>query len=100
MPPRSHTAQPVQLDLGLSARQSEIQRVFLGWDRPLLPLSVEYFLAQDVGDPIDLRSFLVVTPASRAGARLLEALVLHSGPKRALLPPLSLIHISEPTRPY
>jgi len=77
----------VQLDLGLSARQSEIQRVFLGWDRPLLPLSVEYFLAQDVGDPIDLRSFLVVTPASRAGARLLEALVLHSGPKRALLPP-------------
>lgn len=62
--------------------------MFLGWDRPLLPLVVERLLANAQGFPIDLRHLLIVTPVARAGSRLLESLVLRAEESgRTILPP-------------
>lgn len=77
-----------QLELGFQTAPREVDRVFLGWDRPLLPLVVDHLLARAKGSPIDLRHLLVVTPVARAGSRLLESLVLRAEETgRTVLPP-------------
>jgi ATP-dependent helicase/nuclease subunit B len=77
-----------QLELGFQTASREVERVFLGWDRPLLPLVVDHLLAHAKGAPIDLRHLLIVTPVARAGSRLLESLVLRAEESgRTILPP-------------
>ncbi|MEI8038221.1 MAG: PD-(D/E)XK nuclease family protein [Verrucomicrobiota bacterium] len=57
-----------------------VERVFLGWDRPLVTLAVDWLLAR--GD--QLPRLLVVVPTSQSGRRLREALAEQAG---ALLAP-------------
>jgi hypothetical protein len=90
MPRRPRPSLPGQLAFGFSSNESprEVERVFLGWDKPLLPLAIDRLLQHDNHKTLDLRTFIVVTPVARAGARMLESLVLRAeAAGRALLPP-------------
>jgi ATP-dependent helicase/nuclease subunit B len=67
-----------------------IERYFLGWNRPLLPLAAR-FLAErypPAGGVLDLRRISVVTPGGRAGRRLVELLLDEATARGArLIPP-------------
>jgi len=70
-----------------------VHRVFLSWDRPLLPQAVE-FLARgwNGGGPLDLSRWLVVVPTRQAGRRLREALAGHAAERgAAVFPPRVLL---------
>jgi ATP-dependent helicase/nuclease subunit B len=66
-----------------------IQRVFLGWDEPLLPLAARFLCERYAGDGVaDLQNVCAVLPGARAGRRLKELLfeeALRSGLR--LVPP-------------
>ncbi len=71
--------------------KNQPKRIFLGWDRPVVDLAVEYLL-QRAGDGsggwVDLSELLVVVPTRNAGRRLREALALAAdGDGRGMLPP-------------
>ena len=72
---RKYPPSSAQLELGFSQPPREIERVFLGWSKPLLPLTVEYLFREAGDDLLDLRHLIVAAPVARAGGRLLEALV-------------------------
>lgn len=83
------------------------RRVFLGWDAPALPGAARVLAAHYATSAgMDLRTAVVVTPAARAGRRLME-LLLEEAESRgsALTPPRTVTvgHVPEllyrPTRP-
>ena len=52
---------------------SLVQRIFLGWDGPALPRAAKRMAEVYAGaEGLDLRQIVVVTPAARAGRRLVE----------------------------
>lgn len=54
---------------------ANLQRHFLGWERPLLPQAVEFLAGSwQGGGPLDLSGMLVVVSTRQAGRRLREAL--------------------------
>lgn len=78
---------PGQLAFGFVQTPREVERVFLGWDDPLLPSTVARLVPTGRG-LLDLRGLLIAIPSTRAGSRLLEALVRQAElDHRALLPP-------------
>jgi hypothetical protein len=66
-----------------------LQRVFLGWDRPILWSALDWLAAHfRQGDRWDLSQLIIVLPSSLAGRRLLEYLVIQADEaKWYLLPP-------------
>lgn len=66
----------------------ELTQHYLGWDRPLLTLAVE-FLARDWEEgPLDLTHLAVVVPTRNASRRLREGLALFAATRHAgVLPP-------------
>ncbi|MBT8398343.1 MAG: hypothetical protein HKO65_03080 [Gemmatimonadetes bacterium] len=65
-----------------------VQPIFLGWDGPALPraatlMAEEYATA----DGLDLRGVVVVTPAARAGRRLMELLLEEAEARRVPFTP-------------
>jgi ATP-dependent helicase/nuclease subunit B len=55
---------------------SLVQRIFLGWDGPALPRAAKRVAEVYAGaEGLDLRQVVVVTPAARAGRRLVELLL-------------------------
>lgn len=68
-----------------------VERVFAGWDRPLLHSVRDLLLARSaaseaprLGAARDLSSFTVVLPGARAGRRLVELLTMEAG---VIIPP-------------
>ncbi len=53
-----------------------VQRIFLGWDRPLCETAPEWLLRGGGADFIDLRGMAVVTPTRQSSWRLRKALPL------------------------
>ncbi|WP_411845820.1 PD-(D/E)XK nuclease family protein [Roseibacillus persicicus] len=82
--------QQSELDLFASPRR-DVGIHFIGWDRPLLPLAVE-FLAQGWQEgPLDLTHLAVVVPTRNASRRLRESLALFAATRNAgVLPPVIL----------
>ncbi len=68
--------------------RSPVQPIFLGWDGPALPRAAR-LLAEEYadGEGLDLRSVVVVTPAARAGRRLMELLLEESEARRVPFTP-------------
>ncbi len=54
--------------------QPSLQRVFLGWERPLLQAAVDWVCEGWSGGPLDLGALLAVVPTAQAGRRLRAAL--------------------------
>ncbi len=84
-----------------------MERLFLGWDRPALPMVADWLLQQRQGDSADLANLLVVVPGRRAQRRLLELLaVACDAEDKALLPPTIVTvgrlpeQLYEPKRPF
>jgi hypothetical protein len=69
-----------------------IERVFLGWDKPVLPRVADFLIERyRVGPHVDLSSCVVVVPGSRGGRRLGDLLlrrVESSG--WSILPPITV----------
>jgi hypothetical protein len=64
------------------------RRVFLGWDRPVLPAAAEHLLDHYLRDGVaDMRAATVVLPGSRARRRLVELLLDEADRRRAILVP-------------
>lgn len=55
-----------------------IERIFLGWDRPLVTAVTEHLCAGRTSRPLDLADTAVVVPTQQAGRRLREALASHA----------------------
>lgn len=56
---------------------SEVKRIFLGWDRPVLTVAVEQLTAGcDLTGVLDLSDTLVMVPTAEAGRRLRRALAV------------------------
>lgn len=53
------------------------ERVFLGWDQPLLPLVVSHLAGCVADGVLDLSDALIVVPTRQAGRRLREALAAY-----------------------
>ncbi len=65
-----------------------ITRTFLGFDRPALELAADYLCDRYRSGTIwDLQRVIVVTPAGRAGRRLLEILVESASDRQLVLTP-------------
>lgn len=65
-----------------------VRRVFLGWDRPVLPAAAEHLLDHHLRDGVaDMRSATVVLPGSRARRRLVELLLDEAERRGAILVP-------------
>ena len=69
-----------------------MERVFLGWDRPLLP-SVARWMTTQVADG-DFADWIVVVSGRRAGRRLLELLLEQGGIDGACLVPPRIVTAS------
>ncbi len=71
-----------------------IERVFLGWDRPLLPLAVEWMAARGA----DWSDALVIVPTSQSGRRIREALAEACGGavlSPSITTPGGLLHMAD-----
>lgn len=55
-----------------------IERVFLGWDRPLVTAVTDHLCLGRPAPPLDLADTFVVVPTQQAGRRLREALALRA----------------------
>lgn len=77
-----------------NAPASGIQTTFLGWDGPALPRAAR-LMAEEYGRPegMDLRDVVVVTPAARAGRRLVELLLEEAEARSVPLTPPSTVTI-------
>ena len=64
---------------------------FLGWDRPVLDLAIDFLASGWTGEgPLDLSDRLVILPTRHAGRRLRESLAIRAaGSDAAVLPPLT-----------
>lgn len=72
------------------------ERVFLGWQRPLIDLAAEYIVAQRKnGSEIDLSRDTLVVPGQRAGRRLLELLTFRAQDAKAILVPPRIITLGD-----
>jgi len=71
-----------------------VERVFLGWDEPLLPLAAR-FLVERYGreGSVDLRQASVVLPGARAGRRLKELLLEYAVARGARLNPPRMVPV-------
>jgi hypothetical protein len=79
-----------QLDCNTNrpARTAELQREFLGWDRPALESVAEFLLNRYTrGGVADLQQVVVATAGARAGRRLLERLVEQAEVRKTRLVP-------------
>lgn len=97
-------------DTGLARvpRVPRVQRVFLGWDRPALPLAMAHLMATHARMGVkggfrqmDLSKVLVVVPGQRARARLLELLLEDASARGVALVPPDVCSVGEfPERRY
>ncbi len=71
---------------------STVERVFLGWDRPLLPAAASHLVEHYIqGSLADLRPASVVLPGRRARRRLVELLLDEAEARGAtLIPPRAI----------
>lgn len=69
-----------------------VDRVFLGWDRPLLPSVADWLMARAPDG--DWADWVVVVPGRRAGRRLLEILIDRCGGDDACLVPPRIVTAS------
>ncbi|MDF2376119.1 MAG: PD-(D/E)XK nuclease family protein [Verrucomicrobiales bacterium] len=78
------------------------QRLFPGWERPILATVADHILATASGDRVlDLASLLIVVPTRHAGRRLRETLALKAAEREAaVFPPLVVTQefFSDPER--
>ena len=71
-----------------------IEQVFLGYDRPLLSLGLEYLVDRfRDGDRLALEKLIIAVPGRRAGDRLLERLVDWSETNRVTLSPPEIVTV-------
>ncbi|MFD2301825.1 PD-(D/E)XK nuclease family protein [Roseibacillus ishigakijimensis] len=83
-------ASPQQTEFDLNQPPS-VERIFLGWHEPLLPLAVRYLARDWQGGVLDLSDQIVVVPTRNASRRLREALALHAAERDSgVLPPILL----------
>src|SRR5262249_2194600 len=73
----------------MTSKGTQITRVFVGWDRPLLHSLVDFLRArQRQGTMYDFGAMTVVLPGARAGRRFLELLtVAEGGEGGVIIPP-------------
>jgi ATP-dependent helicase/nuclease subunit B len=71
-----------------------IEQVFLGYDRPLLSLGLEYLVDRfSNGDRLALDRLIIAVPGRRAGDRLLERLVDWAEENRVTLSPPEIVTV-------
>lgn len=71
-----------------------IERVFLGWDEPILPRAAQWLLSQAAsGSRLDLESYLCVLPGRRAGRRLVALLAEFAEQRRLWLVPPHVVTV-------